>query len=180
MGAITDDVAEYATVQRLSKMLCTAKEDYRATESYALFTAILCWVMQRIRVDDGQNEPADECARSVQEYLKNQYISDSPWNVERVGNLSAFDFFMKLRNAVAHGDARSIRPVNRNSILVGHEFLLCERGREHIATVQLERRDMQRLGTSLAKCFCDEMKSVNQDEDIDAKVAELHEEGHQK
>ena len=46
---ITEDQMEWATVHRMREMLVNVHDKYKVTHTYALFTTILCWVMQRIR-----------------------------------------------------------------------------------------------------------------------------------
>ena len=46
---ITDEDMEWATVDRMRGMLVKVHDDYKVTHTYALFTTILCWVIQRIR-----------------------------------------------------------------------------------------------------------------------------------
>lgn len=159
MGEIVDHAAEYATVERLSEMLRTAKEDYKATEAYALFGAIVCWVMQRARTLENQAAPGDQNARTVRSALLAIQIADSPWKIETLRDLSAFQFFKEIRDAFAHGDARRVRPLNEDGILRGYSFDL----REHqngpvIEIINLVRADMTRLGVSLADAYCHAMK----------------------
>lgn len=54
MAGITDANKEYATVERMRDMLNSIKaaEPYKVTLSYALFTSILCWSVQRLRSAD--------------------------------------------------------------------------------------------------------------------------------
>jgi len=177
MAEVTDDTIEYATVERLGAMLGDLREPYKVTESYALFTAILCWILQRIRTPEQEDGENDELARSVRCKLEQIPIDAPPWSVKTTpqeegelhrnahcfpafAGLSAFDFFKSLRDVVAHGDARAIRPVNVNGFLVGHEFD-CERRRgEPIGTITLYRADMQRLGVGLVDLFCQTMQQT--------------------
>jgi hypothetical protein len=79
---------------------------------------------------------------------------------------NAARFLMALGNAVAHGDARNIRPVNRGNILVGHEFRCSERERGRVTwrgRIILERRDMRRIGIALADRFCDAVAGRDDD-----------------
>lgn len=62
MGQIAQHAAEYETVRRLSEMLKSVKEEYKATISYALFPMIVCWVMQRARTLDDLIGPLERKA----------------------------------------------------------------------------------------------------------------------
>lgn len=158
MGEIVDHAAEYATVERLAEMLTTAREDYKATQAYALFTAIVCWVMQRTRTPDEIMDHSAQQARTVGERLRAQNIGGPPWNYPAVPQVTAFDFFVYLRNACAHGDARCILPINEGGILRGYAFRSL---RPHVIDeVRLQRRDMIRLGTELASIYCAAMREV--------------------
>lgn len=151
MAQIGDHAAEYETVSRLSEMLGTAKEDFKTTESYALFTTIVCWVMQRARTPADRAAWGDVQAREVGIALQGSRISDAPWLIEGLPEMTACDFFISVRNAVAHGDGRKIRPINENNILVGQVIPIAG------ADVELRRHDMRRLGQGLADLFCEKM-----------------------
>lgn len=157
MGHILKHAAEYETVRRLAEMLETAKEDYKATESYALFTTIVCWVMQRARTQNNANNPADIQAREVGKALQSSSISEAPWSVPQVSAMSTYEFFVCIRNAVAHGDGRKIRPLNENGILVGQVIPVDG------LNLELRRADMRRLGCALADLFCSTMAEYEQE-----------------
>ena len=76
---ITEDQMEWATVHRMREMLVNVHDKYKVTHTYALFTTILCWVMQRIR--SSGIEDLDKRARSVHETLSEEPISEKPWNI---------------------------------------------------------------------------------------------------
>ncbi|MDQ1902387.1 hypothetical protein RAH32_18360 [Paracoccus sp. WLY502] len=160
MGQIHEHAAEYETVRRLAKMLTSAKEDYKAPESYALFTTIVCWVVQRARTPANQNGAQDNQAREVGIALQATRISDAPWSVKGLPEMTALDFFTGIRNAVAHGDGRQIRPLNENGFLTGQIVPIS--GKQ----LRLRRADMQRIGCSLAKLFCDTMAAHEQEGDL--------------
>ena len=157
-------------------MLVNVHDDYKVTHTYALFTTILCWVMQRIRTNGAGR--IDRRAQSVLGTLENELISDQPWGIWTIGandqqlvqdiprrgpfpefdGFTAARFLTALRNATAHGDARNIRPVNRGGILVGHEFHCSEKEKKRViwrGNIVLERRDMQRIGIALADRYCE-------------------------
>lgn len=79
-------------------------------------------------------------------------------------DMTAEAFFEWLRNALAHGDGRTIRPIHKLSrrgdqtVLAGFEI----RGREsrdpkRILTLSLYHSDMQKIGALLADHFCQSM-----------------------
>jgi hypothetical protein len=175
MGMITDEHMEWATVHRMREMLVNVHDDYKVTHTYALFTTILCWVMQRVRA--GGQDHINQRARALFQELQNEQISDAPWSIwtdaghhhhdarrfRPVGPFPEFQgfdaarFLTALRNATAHGDARNIRPFNRDEILVGHQFRCTEKDRRRVTwqgTIILERADMRRIGIALADRFC--------------------------
>lgn len=170
---ITDEQMEWATVRRMREMLIDVHDGYKVTRSYTLFTTILCWVIQRVR-SNGAGQ-LDRKARSVFKRLQTEQISDKPWQIWTGGNnrateaqrfrlggpfedfegFNAARFLTALRNATAHGDARNIRPVNRNNVLVGDEFACTERGNPSWSgAIVLGRTDMCRIGVALADRFC--------------------------
>ena len=167
---ITDEQMEWATVHRMREMLIDVHDGYKVTHSYALFTTILCWVIQRVR----SNGAGQLDRKSVFKRLQTEQISDASWQLWTGGNnpptearrfrlggpfedFEGFDaakFLTALRNATAHGDARKIRPVNRNNILVGYEFACTERGNPTWSgTIVLGRTDMRRIGVAFADRF---------------------------
>lgn len=144
MSHITNDHVEWAVVGRLRRMLDEPPhKTFNVTQSHALFAAILCWVMQRVRASPGPNPTgADLAAAKLFERLKRDLITKAPWNIlaassdqiVRLGEHSvhvprAPDFdshtvdrlLVNLRNAVAHGDARNVHPFN---LTVGNKRLL--------------------------------------------------------
>lgn len=167
MGHILQHAAEYETVRRLSEMLKTAKDEYKASESYALFSTIVCWVMQRARTPEDQPNPADLQAREVGKVLREASVGEAPWSLQDVPEMTAFDFFISVRNAVAHGDGRQIRPLNEKNILVGQ--IIPVAGND----VQLRRADMQRLGCALADIFCTNMMKHEPEGDLSEFVEKI-------
>lgn len=82
MGLITQDHAEWAVVDRMRQMLEAPQGDYLATQSYALFTSILCWVLQHIRIPPNQHSTAkDKAAHDLLLQLQGCNASDAPWSV---------------------------------------------------------------------------------------------------
>jgi hypothetical protein len=158
-------------------MLQRPSRTYSVSHSYAVFTAILCWVVQRVRSPLDGSSIAEASAALWQE-LTNERVEDEPWSLWTNGtlrlprslgpypgleHLAITSFLTALRDAVAHGDGRRIRPVNRHARLVGHEFLLdIGRGaQKRTVAVQLNRTMMRRIGGALAQRFCAALANVD-------------------
>jgi hypothetical protein len=153
---ITNDHVEWAVVDRLRLMLEEPPHiKFNVTQTFALFTSILCWVIQRIRVRKREiDTEADHAASRLWELLKAEPVSMTPWSVPEsaapravhLGRQSiqipppsgfegrnAGQFLVNLRNAVAHGDARNVSPFNvpngSERLLTGFTFRCSERSR---------------------------------------------------
>ncbi len=174
MTEITDDHLEWATIDRLREMLASVHEDYKVTHTYAIFTASLCWILQRIR--NNGDQPYDCRARALRDELAAERAVAEPWNlradgddphlvnfnfrpaseVQRVGDLSMLDLLIAMRNATAHGDSRTVLPVNEGGWLVGQRFVLSYRPNNRLrwtGEVRLKRADMRTIGEALATRF---------------------------
>ena len=186
MTAITDDHVEWAVVNRLQKMLEDPDPPHRqfnVTHTYALFTSILCWTLQRMRADDA-NQPF----ASLLQKFQGEKVRDAPWHIKveqsevvpmteasRLGvgafpefaDRSAAQFLIDLRNGVAHGDDRVVKPYHRRTSggpersLIGFTFQLEEtkgRGKDKKVVwkgaITLLESDMRRIGSALADRFC--------------------------
>lgn len=178
MGLITADHAEWAVVDRMRQMMEEPQGDYLATQTYALFTTTLCWVMQHLRIPQGQQETAkDRAAAALLTALGEVPASSDPWLMpvapvrrqEWVGNdqisvpastgfqdHSLKRLLINLRDASAHGDARNVEPFNSGLNLVGFTFNCAEkRNPEWRGRITLLRADMRRIGTTLATHYRD-------------------------
>jgi hypothetical protein len=152
MVQVTDDHVEWAVVGRLGRMLKEPPHDtFSVTQTYALFTATLCWVMQRIRSRKNENE-ADRIAAGVFKRLTTERISEQPWAIcptlSRIASIGthavhvpaasnfedhrASRFLINLRDAVAHGDARKVLPFNvpTERLRAGFTFRCSEKGKK--------------------------------------------------
>lgn len=170
MSAITKDHIEWAVIHRLRLIAERGHADFKVTQAYAVMTSTLCWTMQRVR-NDGKM-PADRLAAKVLTQLGKERVADAPWSIgqgageiaridpyidpihfaEGFHAMDAKDFLIQLRNAVGHGDGRTVTPVNqmRNGrhFLVGFTFSLKD-GR-----LTLLADDMRRITIELADRFC--------------------------
>jgi hypothetical protein len=182
MGGILNEHVEWAVVSRMKAMLSDPpKTKFNVTQSFALFSAIVLWTKQRVWVSD--NLPlnqTDQSAKAVRSALRGASIFEEPWSLSRVrgehstiqepevsGSRINVDFeemtteqFIKwLRNALAHGDGRTIKPIHKlakqsdKSLLAGFEIQArANRDRERLLT--LYHADMRRIGAVLADTFC--------------------------
>jgi hypothetical protein len=192
MTEIRKDHVEWAVIDRLRQML----EDppcrrFSVTEAYALFTTILCWVMQHLRIQRRSvTNTADQAALQLYARLEDEPISRAPWHMHTmslpriapvVGQAltipasygfeahTAGRFLKNLRDATAHGGTRNIQPFNRLGTLLGFTFE-CEevrgRGREREVLwrgeITLLQSDMQRLGAELARRYCGVVQKANE------------------
>ena len=182
MGEITSEDFEWAAIDRMGKMLKQPHPNFKTTHTYSNFSAILCWTVQRIRTSPihpntnlgtrqiPQNDPNFAIFDSIQLSMLNNTIESFfgrlPVASERLNSLnlkdsngediSALAFAIALRNAVAHGDGRKVKPVNRPKQLVGFEFRLLNPNNfpEWRSNTQLNRSAMAQIASKLADEFC--------------------------
>jgi len=165
--------------------------EFEVTQSFALFSAVLLWTKQRAWVGgDANDRPArfnetDHAAHSLRETLRSASIFDPPWSLSKVrprmgpvrqpdvssfaderinsdfDGMSAEQFIRWLRNALAHGDGRTIRPIHKpgrtgnTALLSGFELAPRARsGSSQLRRLCLYHADMVRIGSALADAFC--------------------------
>jgi len=188
---ITSNHVEWAVVWRLSKLLEEPNPQFNVTDTYASFIGILCWVMQRIRAPGSPQQ--DLAAKRIRDNLGKQTVED--WGVHTrndiaplsratvcgVGPFPEFQgrpvnkFLVDLRNAVAHGDARTIEPFHlrrdgRAAVELGGFVFHCvekDRNRNVVfeGQITLLEADMRRIGTRLGYEYCRGMGSDEFGED---------------
>ncbi|MBS0244256.1 MAG: hypothetical protein JSS20_18965 [Proteobacteria bacterium] len=187
MGGISDDQVEWAVVHRLKAMLdAPPKTEFNVTQTFAHFNAILLWTKNRARIGDRKPRIGDPGAQ-LRDRLNNTTIYEEPWLLSRahpdfpkapeneyrpeIGPInsdfegkSAAAFLKWLRDALAHGDGRSILPLHKPSVrydktlLAGFKVVFNEvRGADRILTLHLYHQDMLRIGKALADDFCREL-----------------------
>ncbi|MFA7430623.1 MAG: hypothetical protein WCZ23_10745 [Rhodospirillaceae bacterium] len=190
MTKITKDHVEWVFVGRLRMMLEEPPSDrYEVSETYALFTTILCWVMQHVRIGENEGErDADKQARNLRTKLDKVCARAEPWKfaldptvrIERIGKHSiavpasegvethsVWRILRNLRDATAHGDMRTVEPLNTEHLLVGFTFLLAEykNGLKKPPTwegkITLLQSDMQRIGAELARRYCNTIRDAH-------------------
>ena len=187
MGGISEHHVEWAVVNRLKRMLDDPpRTTFNVTQTFALFSTVVLWTKQRMWVEDGPNSAADHAARQARGSLGKSCILDAPWLLSTskpdvaavhggpstaVGdtsintgfaNVSAADFVYLVRNSLAHGDGRKLRPLHKPSYrrahttdLAGFELGLSplKKGQPAL-TLALYHEDMRRIGGQLADVFC--------------------------
>lgn len=175
MGGISEENVEWAVVNRLKAMLDhPPKTDFNVTLGFSLFCTILLWTKNRMWVTVIEGA-ADTQAAAARAQLGETLIIDAPWNLSMqfpanhepgevnadFATMKAADFFNWLRNALAHGDGRTIRPLHWTSATTGKEwlggFLVMfpeTKGSDRILTLHLFKGDIQRMGQQLADLFC--------------------------
>jgi hypothetical protein len=188
MSDITKDHLEWAVVDRLRLMLEEPPhQTFNVTQTYSLFTSVLCWVMQRIRIKSSDIvSKHDKIAHNLFRQLKDTSIDVEPWRIhitpteriERIGTTgvrvpapqgfkahTAERFLINLRDATAHGDARNVEPFNTEGLLAGFAFSCAEfegLGRDRKKTwsgeITLLEAEMRRIGIELAKLYCDAIR----------------------
>jgi hypothetical protein len=149
MTAISPAHVEWATVDRMRRMLPRPHRGFEVTGTLALFTGILCWTMQRISTE--ANETDDISRRMVVlskrlqaqpfwQFLKTEPKALLTTSADRSGvrteialnsltefvedgkPLTAYRSLRALRNAAGHADARRLTPINDDGKLIGYRF----------------------------------------------------------
>ena len=134
MTEITDDHVEWAVVDRLRIILEEGPHGkFNVTQTYALFSSILCWIIQRIRIPTHEIRDAktiagknDRSAHALWKSLNVIPASEEPWSLpvlpvqrivsaegRRISIPSPKNFegrsigqsLVNIRDAIAHGDA---------------------------------------------------------------------------
>lgn len=212
MGGISDKHVEWAIVNRLKAMLDGPPQTpFNVTQTFALFSSILLWSKNRAWVagNNGQRgewrDQADHLAHDVREAMRRKLITDDPWRlslaVPRIAlvdqaaerespinadfaEMTAENFFKWLRDALAHGDGRTIRPVHKQSSRTGNPLLAgftvkfhAGRGSAQMLKLDLYHDDMRRLGTTLAGLFCQSLSGGDRYFEEEAGTAQLQEVG---
>jgi hypothetical protein len=180
------------------------KTKFNVTQTFALFSSILLWSKNRAWVagSHGQRrdweDPTDHQAHDARETLRGKMILDAPWRLSRVApriilvdraedsppqdqainsdfeNMTAESFFEWLRNALAHGDGRTIRPIHKRSLRTGKtllagfriEFAEQKRSPKNLQ-LSLFHDDMRRIGAILADLFCQALSGGDRYVNID-------------
>jgi len=171
---------------------------FNVTQTFALFSSVLLWTKNRAWVAGNRGargnweDLADHRAHDVREAMRGALITDPPWRLSlappeitlvdredelpppdrRINldfeNMSQEAFFKWLRDALAHGDGRTIRPIHKRSartkktLLAGFRIEFAEAiGSQRKLTLSLFYDDMRRIGGQLADLFCQALSSNN-------------------
>lgn len=188
MGGISSEHVEWAVVNRMKAMLDVPPEtNFSVTQAFALFTSIVLWTKNRMWVAGNSGQPLDwqlpedGLAHDARVNLRSTLIVEDPWKLSiqtpalvdvdahwtgqvingDFAEMTAESFFKWVRNALAHGDGRTIRPLHKPSKdhsktwLAGFEIDFEERkGSDRRLHLKLYHADMVRLGSLLADQFC--------------------------
>lgn len=175
MGGIAEEHVEWAVINRLEAMLSVPPAtEFNVTLAFSLFSSILLWSKNRMWVPNSVL-PADNHAAAARAALGQKVILSEPWSLSLsapddhdgmavnadFAEMSADAFFKWLRDALAHGDGRSIKPIHWRSQETGKEwlggFIIAfkeTRTSDKVLTLHLFKRDIQNLGQQLADLFC--------------------------
>ena len=185
---------------------------FNVTQTFALFSSVLLWTKNRAWVagNNGQRgrwqDQADHLAHDVREAMRGKLITDDPWRLSLVvpqivlvdraeerevrerrinadfEQMTAEDFFKWLRDALAHGDGRTIKPIRKLSTRTGNALLAgfrvefnAERGAAQTLKLDLFHDDMRRIGSVLADLFCRSLSGGDRYFEEEAGTARLQE-----
>jgi hypothetical protein len=187
MNAINHEHIEWATVDRMRQMLAHPHPDFKDTGTLALFTGILCWTMQRIRTANDRTDVARRMGElsTKLEGLPFQALLKRPAELVIVTSedgtgtqaevminsiadfvaggepFNSFRSLVALRNAVGHADARVVKPLNKDGLLIGYRFSCSESIRVNRSWVNtwhgslcLDAAGMASIAGELADQFC--------------------------
>jgi hypothetical protein len=187
MTEIRREHVEWAVVDRLRQMLIAPPDTvFNVTQTFALFSAILCWTLQHMRIpESGVATAGDQAAVNLRKALERQLIADDPWRINFVEGVvlgaripaapnfrghAAMRFLKNLRDATAHGDTRTVEPFHASSrgadrALFGFSFKCAERDRQGAilwsGEITLLEEDMRRVGAAIAGLYCDAVSGSN-------------------
>lgn len=183
MVEIRNEDYEWAAIDRMAKMLAQPHPVFKTTHTYSSFATILCWTVQRVRTLpihpgtdlEARKKPQHDqnfsvfdaiqlemLGKSIEDFFGQLPKATEGLNIlttkDTVGeNITALAFAVALRNAVAHGDGRQVKPVNRPNQLVGFEFSLKspQNFPQWSCETQLNRSAMAQIAGKMAKVFCE-------------------------
>lgn len=148
---IQDSEIEWAVIARLRDILeASSDREFEVTEAFAAFSSIICWIAQRMRPKG--TSLADNAARRFHTAMDKRLLQSAPGAPDYVSGVTVAIAIIDLRNALAHADAQSVRPLNirehgRPPRLIGFEFC----GRQ--GAIRLTAGQMVKFGTWIADEF---------------------------
>jgi len=185
MAEIREEHVEWRVVARLHELLKQLPDtDHDVTLTYSLFSTILCWTCQKIRSGES------DAAHPVWQNLKQERAIDAPWLLsdlkmevidvgESIEALPASVFLVSLRNAIAHGDERRVRPLHHGEKgkadrrLTGFilELDLVDQGQKRNEAprwgrhrISMNQIDLRRIGMALADRFVSVLSAQSQED----------------
>lgn len=207
MGGIQEGHVEWAIINRLKAMLDDPPETkFNVTQTFALFSAVLLWTKNRGWVAGYAQHPQldnafDVSAHAFRQQLEQEQITSLPWALsqqayklidghpvpagpavnENFADMSVATFAKWLRDAIGHGDGRTITPLHKNTgpahltWLSGFRVQFNETlGSQRILDLHLYEPDMRRIGSLLADRFCTALAQAPgyYEEDVATRVVE--------
>jgi len=184
---------------------------FNVTQTFALFSSILLWSKNRAWVAGNQHalgpnaDENDRRAHETRKELGRALITNDPWRLSTTDpqiavlgderdqvpdgarinsdfeNMTAEAFFKWLRNAIAHGDARTVQPIHKDSVrtgtplLAGFRFKFAEHRSRRELELALYHDDMRRLGSCLADLFCQSLSGGDRYFEAEAGIAQFRE-----
>jgi hypothetical protein len=205
-----DGHVEWAVINRLKAMLDDPPPTkFNVTQTFAIFSAILLWTKNRgwVAGNNAANatlvDAADHAAQSFRQLLGKEVVSAQPWSLPLhepqlfpapmdakpaanqingdFKDMPVEDFVKWLRNAIGHGDGRTIRPLHKKgehgaqTWLSGFQVRFNETQNSNcILDLKLYDVDMRRIGSLLADRFCQALAAAANysNEDIATRVIE--------
>lgn len=189
MGGIMPGHVEWAVINRLKAMLDDPPPTkFNVTQTFAIFSAVLLWTKNRGWVTRNNianvnlTDAADQAAHTFRQLLGKEVITSQPWCLPLYephfglvtkgvkpaaspingdfNKMPVEDFVKWLRNAIGHGDGRTIRPLHKNgkhgeTWLGGFQVTFNERQNStRVLDLRLYDADMRHIGSLLADRFC--------------------------
>jgi hypothetical protein len=148
---IQESEIEWAVIERLRNILeASAKREFAVTEAFAAFSSIICWIAQRMRPRG--TSPSDNAARRFYTAMNKRSLRDAPGKLHFGADITVAMAIIKVRRALAHADAQSVRPLNSPERgcpprLIGFEF------RDGPDAIRLTAEQMVDFGTWIADEF---------------------------
>ncbi|MEX1206399.1 MAG: hypothetical protein WEB85_14235 [Dongiaceae bacterium] len=171
MTEIRKEHVEWAVVDRLRTILeRTSQDEFEVTHAFALFSAICGWVRQHLGAFGSESEWPKGLEKLCLPITCREWglpgnaaygaaeiwpFSGAPKVKMDLSACTAWQFLVWIRNAMAHGDARSVQPIHEevekcapNRRLTGFRF------ESNGCRADLTGRDMRVLGIKFAELFC--------------------------
>lgn len=207
MGGIAAGHVEWAVINRLKAMLDDPPETkFNVTQTFALFSAVLLWTKNRgwAAGNEQHRQFADQIDASAHAFrlqLAQEQVTSLPWALSQQAHklidghpvpagapvnqdfagMPVATFVKWLRDAIGHGDGRTIAPLHKDTgpahltWLSGFRVQFNEtQGSQRILDLHLYEPDMRRIGSLLADRFCAALAQAPgySEEDVATRVVE--------